>query len=241
MSGDCRMSLLAAFDGPFARWLGDRRPWTAWRVFLKVLAAEPLNGPELELYYRCTGRMSPPTAPVTEAWVVVGRRGRKSSMAALLAVYQSVYRIWPRAAGETLRTLVGRDQQGPGWADPVLRRGDPTVDARAWSGRSSAVNSETITLTNGIEIKCVANSFRSIRGPTVVCAIFEELAFWRDDNSANPDKEILRAVRPSMLTAKGSVLIGISSPYAKRGLLYEKHRDHYGRDDSKVLVWQACD
>jgi hypothetical protein len=46
-------------------------------------------------------------------------------------------------------------------------------------------------------------------------------------------------VRPSMLTAKGSVLIGISSPYAKRGLLYEKHRDHFGRDGSRILVWQA--
>lgn len=44
------------------------------------------------------------------------------------------------------------------------------------------------------------------------------------------------------LTTKkyGALLIGISSPCAKRGLLYEKHRDHHGDDDSKVLVWQAA-
>jgi hypothetical protein len=27
-----------------------------------------------------------------------------------------------------------------------------------------------------------------------------------------------------------TMLIGLSSPYAKRGLLYDKYRDHYGRD-----------
>ena len=61
-------------------------------------------------------------------------------------------------------------------------------------------DAESIVLTNGIAIMCVANSFRSIRGPTCVCAIFEELSFWYSDESANPDKEVLRAVRPSMLT-----------------------------------------
>jgi hypothetical protein len=80
---------------------------------------------------------------------------------------------------------------------------------------------------------------QSIRGPAVVCAIFDEVAFWRSDDSANPDKEVLRAVRPSMATVPGAIVLGISSPYAKRGLLYEKHRDHFGQDGSKVLVWQA--
>jgi hypothetical protein len=42
-----------------------------------------------------------------------------------------------------------------------------------------------------------------------------------------------------MITQPDSLLIGLSSPYAKRGLLFEKHRDHYGRDDSGVLIWQA--
>ena len=67
-----------------------------------------------------------------------------------------------------------------------------------------ATDAESITLTNGIQIQCVANSFRSIRGPTVVCAIFEELAFWYDERYSNPDKEVLRAVRPSMLTVPGA-------------------------------------
>jgi hypothetical protein len=231
-------TLLEAFDGPFAPWLGNAADWSAWRTFLKVLTAEPLAEDEQELFRTCTGRTEPPSVPVTEAWCVVGRRGRKSSMAALLAVYWSVHKRWPRAPGETLRTIVianSKDQAGliKSYAEAILRS-RPGLE-RLIEGSDA----ETISLRNGVEIKCVANSFRSIRGPTVICAVFEEVAFWRDDNSANPDKEILRAVKPSMLTAKGSVLIGISSPYAKKGLLYEKHRDHFGRDGSRVLVWQA--
>ena len=42
-----------------------------------------------------------------------------------------------------------------------------------------------------------------------------------------------------MLTVPGALLLGISSPYARRGLLFEKYKQHFGKDDSNVLVWQA--
>jgi hypothetical protein len=239
MIGLARLPLLDAWDGPFALWLGDPAPWAAWRTFIKVLSAEPLEDPdEWRLFEECTGRTTPPAEPPTEAWCIVGRRGRKSAVAAVLAVYQSVHRRWPRAPGETLRTIVvanTKDQAAlvKSYAEAILR------SRPGFTRLIVGVDGDTIALRNNVEIKCVANSFRSIRGPTVVCAIFEELAFWRDETSANPDMEILRAVKPSMLTAKGAVLIGISSPYAKRGLLWEKHRDHFGDNSSRALVWQA--
>lgn len=40
---------------------------------------------------------------------------------------------------------------------------------------------------------------------------------------------------PSLLTTKG-MLIGISSAYRRAGLLYTKHRDHFGVDTADVLV-----
>jgi hypothetical protein len=67
----------------------------------------------------------------------------------------------------------------------------------------------------------------------------EVAVWWNSELAANPDTEILRALKPAMITQPDSLLIGLSSPYAKRGLLYEKHRDHFGRDNSNVLVWQA--
>ena len=72
------------------------------------------------------------------------------------------------------------------------------------------------------------------------CAILDEVAFWwNHELAANPDREVLRAVKPSMVTVPGSLVLGLSSPYAMRGLLFEKHRAHHGRDNSRVLVWQA--
>lgn len=193
---------------------------------------------ERAIYQQCTGRKDLPNKPFNEAWIVAGRRARKSAIAAVLGCYCAVYGTWPSAAGETVRVLVvavSKDQ-----AKLIRNYCEAILESRPGLKRLiAATDAESITLTNGIQIVCVANSYRSIRGPTVVCAIFEELAFWYSDDSANPDKEVLRAVRPSMLTVPGALLLGISSPYAKRGLLYEKYREHYGRDESKVLVWKA--
>lgn len=83
-------------------------------------------------------------------------------------------------------------------------------------------------------------SFRAVRGYSVVAAICDELAFWRSDESANPDAEILAALRPAMATIPGALLLAISSPYARRGALWTAYRDHYGRHNSDVLVWQAA-
>ena len=57
--------------------------------------------------------------------------------------------------------------------------------------------------------------------------------------SANPDVEILRALRPGLASIPGSVLLLASSPYAKRGELYAAYRRHYGKDGARVLVWKA--
>ncbi len=224
-------------QGPFANWLGDD-DWTPWFAFMAALRGEPMTRDERKFYRRCTRRQDRPRHPFGEAWVVVGRRGRKSAVAAIIGCYMAVYGKWPRAAGETVRMLiiaVNKDQ-----AKIVRGYCQAILESRPGLARLiDAMDRDSITLTNGIVIQCVPNSYRSIRGPTVIAAIFEEVAFWRSEYSANPDKEILRAVRPSMLTVPGALLLGISSPYARKGLLYEKYKKHFGRDGSKVLVWQA--
>lgn len=51
-------------------------------------------------------------------------------------------------------------------------------------------------------------------------ALLDELAFWRDDDLANPDAEVLNAIRASMATfGKDAMVIAGSSPYARRGVL----------------------
>ena len=60
-------------------------------------------------------------------------------------------------------------------------------------------------------------------------------AFWRDESSASPDIETYRAVLPALATTQG-MLIGISTPYRRVGLLHQKHRDFFGVNDPSVLV-----
>ena len=81
-------------------------------------------------------------------------------------------------------------------------------------------------------------SYRTIRGYTCVFAVADEIAFWRSEESANPDKEILNALRPAMATVPTHLLVSISTPYSRRGALWETWRRYYGQD-GPVLVWQA--
>src|ERR1700735_1874613 len=99
--------------------------------------------------------------------------------------------------------------------------------------------SDTLSLATGIDISVRPASFRTIRGITAVAVICDEIAFWRSDASANPDKEILKALRPSLATT-GGPLIAISSPHAKRGELYGTFKRHFGQaGDPLILVAKA--
>src|SRR5262249_34988906 len=97
---------------------------------------------------------------------------------------------------------------------------------------------ESIELKNRVVIEVHTASFRSVRGYTLLAVICDEIAFWRSDESANPDTEIIAAVRPGLATIPNSLLLCISSPYARRGALWNAYAKHFGKDSS-VLVWQA--
>ena len=60
-----------------------------------------------------------------------------------------------------------------------------------------------IELTTGITIEIHTASFRTVRGYTVVGAVLDELAFFPTDDAADPDREIIVALRPAMATIQG--------------------------------------
>ena len=173
--------------------------------------------------------------------MIVGRRGGKSRTLALIAVYLACFRSYEQflAPGEvaTVGVLAVDKSQaraifrfvlGLLRAVPML---EPMIVRR---------DAETIELSNRVHIEIGTASFRSTRGYTYAAVLCDELAFWRsDETSLNPDVEILRALRPGMLSIRGAVLVMASSPYAQRGELYNAFRKHYGQDDAKTLVWKA--
>ena len=77
-----------ALFGPWFR--GES--WQAWRVFLSALFGLPLDKKSLAIFQKHTGRKNAPTSPAKEGWLVAGRRGGKSRMAALAAAFLACFR-----------------------------------------------------------------------------------------------------------------------------------------------------
>src|SRR5207253_824297 len=81
-------------------------------------------------------------------------------------------------------------------------------------GQIAAETRDAIELTSGIRIEVQTASYRTSRGFTVIGCVVDEGAFLPNDDAAEPDKEILAAIRPAMATVPGALLMFISSPYA---------------------------
>ena len=73
-----------------------------------------------------------------------------------------------------------------------------------------------VELKGSVAIEISTCSSRTIRGYTLVAAICDEAAFWTDENSAEPDREVLAALRPAMSTIPGAILLVASSPIPER-------------------------
>jgi hypothetical protein len=94
----------------------------------------------------------------------------------------------------------------------------------------------TLELNNGAEIVIGTASLRAPRGRTIACAIYDEAGFFRLEDSASPDFEIDAAVTPGLARFPGSLKIIISSVYTKTGLLYDKYKNYFGKNDDDTLV-----
>ena len=78
----------------FATFFGEAGTWAAWEAFLAALFGLPMSAAQRALYRTHTARQRAPVAPAREGWVVVGRRGGKSLIAALIAVFLAVFRSY---------------------------------------------------------------------------------------------------------------------------------------------------
>ena len=74
------------------------------------------------------------------------------------------------------------------------------------------ITADSIELKNNLTIEITTNDKRRVRGRTVVAAIFDEVAHWRNEASANPDEDVYWAIQPATLTIPNALMIGISSP-----------------------------
>jgi hypothetical protein len=224
--------------GLFGRWFPGAS-WDHWRTVLKAAFALPMTEAEQE-FFRTVAERDPPVKQVRELWCVIGRGGGKDSVASLIsafaaALFEPGRKLRP---GETalVQCLACDRAQSKIVLDYTRSYFTEIPPLKAMVSRETASG---FLLNNGVEVAIATNSHRSVRGRTLLCAVLDETAFYRDERSSTPDEEIYRAIKPGLARMPGSMLIGISTPYRKAGLLYRMFSQHYGRDGDDVLVIRA--
>jgi hypothetical protein len=228
------------FGKTFKRGLLGGDSWKAWKSFLATLFHLPMDDEALEIFRKHTGRQTTPQGAFTECWVVAGRRSGKSQVAALVGVYLACFRDYSayRAPGETLvLPIIAPDRKQ---CQIILRYVCGLIDSSPMLQRMVKVRlKESVELMNGVEIRVATASYRTVRGYTAIGCVVDEAAFLRSEESAIPDTELIAAIMPALSTIPGALLLAISSPHARKGELWRAYKEHFGKDDSPVLIWQA--
>ncbi len=162
--------------------------WQAWRAFLAALFALPMDEDALARYRHHTGRQTPPSKPFTEAALVIGRRGGKSRVLALIATFLATFKNYAPllAPGEvaTIAVIAADRKQARSIFRFIigLLKAVPTLAAMI-----DDESADAITLKNRVVIEIHTASFRVTRGYTFAAGLADETAFGRDESSANPD------------------------------------------------------
>jgi hypothetical protein len=211
--------------------------WSAWRVILKALFSLPMTDKEFSLFRTVTDWDEVPEETVRETWVIAGRRSGKSITMALTAVYLAFFRDWKKALtlgerGVGMLLAADRDQ-----ATVIKGYIEGLIDSvPALSKMVARRRSDALHLSNGCSIEVHTSNFRKVRGRSLIFAVCDETCFWwSDEQAANPDIEVISALRPSLVTTRGPLLV-ISSPHARRGAVYEMWKRQWGKPGGVLVI-----
>ena len=210
--------------------------WSVWKAVLKAANAEPLDDAQKAAFTAVAGR-GPPKKRVRELVAAVGRGGGKNSIASLLATLAAINfnpkgKLRPGEKAVVMALACDRHQAGilfgyvKGYFETI-----PALKALV-----TRITADTIELSNEVVIEIHTSSFRAVRGRSILCAILDEAAFFRDENFASPDVELHAALSPGLARVKNSMLIIISSVHKRSGLLYQRWKDHYGCEGDVLVV-----
>lgn len=238
-----RLTLLDAIADPklFKPFFRNPTSWLPWTAWICAAFGLPMSQDQLAIYRACTGRKDAPIQQMRELVLVIGRRGGKSRILALIAVWLACFHDYRQYLDQgelgVVQVLAADKEQ----ARVILRYVKGFIKKVPMLARMIERDTNVgLELSNSISIEITTSSYRAVRGRTVVAALCDEIAFWQSEDSANPDAEVVNAIKPGMATIPTSMLLLASSPYARRGVLYNMHRQYHGKDDPRVLSWQAA-
>jgi hypothetical protein len=216
--------------------LGDLASWSVWRCVLSAAFANGLSEQQRQTFASVAGGRKPPDRPVRELIVIAGRRSGKSRTASAAAAFIStlVDHRAKLAAGEVGYVLLlsaSRAQSAVCFryllafleSSPILR---PEI---------SEITADEVRLRNGIILACHSNSFRTIRGRTLLACDADQHAFRCGKRGQNSAIGFNVGQRRAFVPPVSCLVKDASSPYRRAGLLFSKFRDCFGKDDDRVL------
>ena len=236
------IDILRALDDKrlFGSVLRDKATWEPWRAFLAALFGLLMSEAEADLFRQCTGRSELPSRAFVEAWLVCGRRAGKSFVLALIAVFLAAFKDYRPYLGPGERATIMVIAADRKQARVIMRYVKGLLEIPALAKLLEAETADSVDLANQVTIEVGTASHKTIRGYTLAAALCDEIAFWPQEDSATPDVEIIAALLPAMATIPGAMLLCASSPYARRGVLWDAYKKYFGSADSNTLVWKAA-
>ena len=224
--------------------IGNPASWQAWRSFLAAFFGLPMDGPATELYAQCTNRQESPQGAFRRGYLIAGRGAGKSYVCSLIVTYLACFVDWSRGlalGGRPVVLLVAPTTEQAkidlGYIRGILD-GSPIL--RHMVANTTASSVELRTRTGIVEIQVVSANYRSIRGRAICAAVVDESAFLRQEESSQPDVEIVNAITPALgRFGKRGVLLVVSTPYSRRGVLYQAYRKYFGSEDADSICWLA--
>ncbi len=221
------------------RFIGDTSLSSYQKVLLKSMYGLPLDRREKKIFRECTRLKRYRPKVYQESTIICGRRGGKSNqIASNVCIYEATLGKHEEhlSIGEVGTILLIATSKRQAQTDFGYVRGK-LKSSEILEGMIVSETKETILLRNNISICVYPCSEVAARGLSVVCAVLDEIAFFKHEG-VSVDKQIVDSIRPSLIQFPGSKLLKISSPSKKSGVVYQDYREYFAKD-SEVLVFQA--
>lgn len=183
--------------------------WWWWNVIEKVFALRAL------------------ITTLVSAVIRGGRRGGKSTTVCKVAVWTTCYVDHHVPEGDVgYFAIISAEKEQ---AKARLRTIGKMLTALDVRHKETA--EEIVLLEKNVGFKVVTASLTGVVSMTCIGALCDEMARWRDkDSGANPARQVMSSLRPSMVTMKKTaVLWAVSSPWSTLDL----HHEMYEQGDTE--------